>query len=156
MKFSIILALACASLAACTPQVAPVGSGSTPPPGSAPPGSPPYQLPMSVEDSVAPAVSESALLTDKAIYAAEAIYNVPAFAYAELYTKGKLTPELKALAKPKLTAAYAALKTARLAYCFVGSPKECVRNPETFVKAVADIAVYANQASAVLPKPAVK
>jgi hypothetical protein len=51
----------------------------------------------------------------KALYAAEAAYNVPAQAYVTLNRAGKLSPELKARAKPVLQQAIAGLKLARQA-----------------------------------------
>ena len=53
---------------------------------------------------------------EKAWYAAEAAYNVPAQAYVAANSHGLLTPALKAVLKPKLQAAYQALKAARAAY----------------------------------------
>lgn len=51
----------------------------------------------------------------KALYAAEAAYNVPAQAYVTLNASGKLSPEVKAKAKPILQQAYQGLKLARQA-----------------------------------------
>jgi hypothetical protein len=65
----------------------------------------------------APAVDLSQTAIDeKALYAAEALYNVPAQAYVDADARGKLTPEMKAVLKPKLADAYKALLAIRVAY----------------------------------------
>ena len=53
---------------------------------------------------------------EKAWYAAEAAYNVPAQAYLAANSHGLLTPALKATLKPKLQTAYLVVKAARTAY----------------------------------------
>lgn len=57
-------------------------------------------------------ISEAA---QKALYAAEAAYNVPAQAYVTLNRSGRLPPDVKAKAKPILQQAYSGLKLARQA-----------------------------------------
>ena len=68
----------------------------------------------------APPAPASALqataIDEKALYAAEALYNVPAQAYVVADTNGQLSPELKATLKPMLTDAYKVLVAARAAY----------------------------------------
>lgn len=51
----------------------------------------------------------------KALYAAEAAYNVPAQAYVTLNRSGALSADLKAKTKPLLQQAYQGLKLARQA-----------------------------------------
>lgn len=62
--------------------------------------------------SGATAVSEAA---QKAIYAAEVAYNVPADAYVRLNRQGALPADVKARVKPLLLQAYQGLKLARQA-----------------------------------------
>lgn len=62
--------------------------------------------------SGATAISAAA---QKALYAAEAAYNVPAQAYVTLNRAGRLSPALKAQTKPLLQQAYQGLKLARQA-----------------------------------------
>ena len=57
-------------------------------------------------------ISEAA---QKALYAAEAAYNVPAQAYVTLNRSGRLPADVKAKAKPLLQQAYQGLKLARQA-----------------------------------------
>lgn len=56
------------------------------------------------------------VLDDKAMYAAEALYNVPASAYRSADTRGLIPAHLKAVIKPKLQTMGRVLKTARSAY----------------------------------------
>lgn len=62
------------------------------------------------------AVANATAIDEKAMYAAEASYNVIAQIYVTSEARGKLTPELKAAIKPILVSAYDALKLARAAY----------------------------------------
>ena len=55
-------------------------------------------------------------LDDKAMYAAEALYNVPADAYVVADNNGKLSPAIKEKAKLLLIKAYAVLEATRAAY----------------------------------------
>ena len=97
MKRLLLLAIASLSLTACATdgiQTIP----QAPPAASIPSGATP--------------ISEAA---QKALYAAEAAYNIPADAYVRLNASGRLTPALKAQAKPVLLQAYNGLKLARQA-----------------------------------------
>jgi hypothetical protein len=62
------------------------------------------------------AIANTTAIDEKAMYAAEASYNVIAQIYVTADVRGKLTPELKAAIKPVLVSAYNALKLARAAY----------------------------------------
>lgn len=53
---------------------------------------------------------------EKAMYALEALYNVPAQAYVTADQRGLINATLKAQLKPKLQQAYTYLKGARAAY----------------------------------------
>jgi hypothetical protein len=56
------------------------------------------------------------LADQKAMYAAEASYNIPAQAYLSANSRGLINADLKATLKPKLQTAYQWLKGARAAY----------------------------------------
>lgn len=60
-------------------------------------------------------VADQTLIDEKALYAAEIAYNIPAHAYVSANYSGLLTPELKAVLKPKLTTMYTMLKAIRAA-----------------------------------------
>lgn len=62
------------------------------------------------------AALQATTVDEKALYAAEALYNLPAQAYVSADARGKLSPELKAKLKPMLADAYKVLLTARAAY----------------------------------------
>jgi hypothetical protein len=62
------------------------------------------------------AVASATAIDEKALYAAEALYNVPAQAYVVADGNGQLSPELKAVLKPKLQEAYRVLLAIRAAY----------------------------------------
>lgn len=65
----------------------------------------------------APAAAlQATALDEKALYAAEALYNVPAQAYVVADGNGQLSPELKTKLKPMLQDAYRVLLAARAAY----------------------------------------
>ena len=100
MRLALVSALAL-TLAAC-------GAPATNPPNnsaSAPaPAASPTPAPM------------ACAVTADAMYAAEAAYNVPAHAYVTADAKGLLPATIKGQVKPYLTAAYDALKQARLYY----------------------------------------
>jgi hypothetical protein len=98
MRFkSFIGIFACLSLAACGPMVA-----TTQP------------EPISMASNCG--LASGTLADEKAMYAAEATYNVTAQAFLEANNTGKLSPALRDTAKTKLLAAYQALKLARVAY----------------------------------------
>lgn len=69
-------------------------------------------LPTAPVPSGATPISEVA---QKALYAAEAAYNIPAQAYVTLNRQNALPADVKAKAKPLLLDAYQALRAARLA-----------------------------------------
>jgi hypothetical protein len=55
-------------------------------------------------------------MDEKAMYAAEAFYNVPAQAYVKANSNGQLSPSLKATLKPLLIKAKELLDGVRAAY----------------------------------------
>jgi hypothetical protein len=59
--------------------------------------------------------SEKTLIDEKALYSAELLYNIPAHAYTSANYSNLLTPELKAILKPKLVTLYQMLKAVRSA-----------------------------------------
>lgn len=61
------------------------------------------------------AVLQGTTIDERAAYAAEALYNVPAQAYAVADGNGKLSPETKATLKPMLADAYKVLLAVRAA-----------------------------------------
>lgn len=56
------------------------------------------------------------VLDDKAMFAAEAVYNVPAQAYVSANSRGLVKPPLKATLKPMLVAMGDTLRLCRTAY----------------------------------------
>lgn len=65
----------------------------------------------------APATAlQATALDERALYAAEALYNVPAQAYVVADTNGQLSPQVKATLKPMLQDAYRVLLATRAAY----------------------------------------
>lgn len=60
-------------------------------------------------------VAEGTLIDEKVVYAAEALYNMPAHAYVTALEANQLSPTTKALVKPKLIQLYSLLKTIRAA-----------------------------------------
>lgn len=84
------------------------------------------------------------LTDEKAMIGAETAYNAPAYAYVQLDAAGKLTPAMKATAKPLLLKAYEYLTLARTA-----------RNTGAVCSFYSDVELassFANQAKAILPK----
>lgn len=59
--------------------------------------------------------AEGTLIDEKAVYTANAFYNVPAHAYVIANRNGQLTPALKAMLKPKLLAMYRLLAAVKAA-----------------------------------------
>lgn len=65
----------------------------------------------------APAAAfQATAIDERALFAAEALYNVPAQAYVVADTNDQLSPELKARLRPLLQEAYRVLVAARAAY----------------------------------------
>lgn len=138
---------ACDSAGSLNP---PVSNGSTPA-SPAEPGDRPLTLPMP-DGTAATAVSgdptrcglaSGTLVDERALYAAETAYNVPANTYVTFDTAGKLPASVKAVARPALVKAYAALKLARSAYA---------AGDVCGLKAYAETATsFANNAKALLP-----
>lgn len=60
--------------------------------------------------------TQNTVLDERALWAAEAAYNVPAQAYVRADQDGTLPASVKATVQPLLIKAYAALKAARSAY----------------------------------------
>jgi len=83
------------------------------------------------------------LADEKALYGAEAAYNVVADAYLTLDAKGQLTPSLKASARLKLLLAYDALKVARSA--------RLAANACTFGDAISQLGSLVGEVKAILP-----
>ncbi len=94
-RFRLIAFASCLALAACSAPLA--GTGST-------------------GGGTAPTGAASTAIDDKAMYAAEALYNVPAQAYVVANANGKLTPALKLKLKPLLIDGYNALVLVRAAF----------------------------------------
>ena len=126
MKKILFLALA---LSACAP-IAPIATVSVPPVAAN-------------SAAVACGLAAGTLLDEKALYGAEAAYNVPASAYVELDSQHLLSASVKASIKPLLINSFAALKVARAAYS-VGSA--C-----GYREAIANAISFGNQAKALLP-----
>ena len=59
--------------------------------------------------------ADGTLIDEKVLYAANALYNVPAHAYVTANRNGKLSPELKAALKPKLLTMYRLLQAVKAA-----------------------------------------
>lgn len=105
LKFAALLA--CASLAACQPP------GSTPSPATA---STSASGPSSPSGGVCRPLTGT-VVDERALYAAEAAYNVPAHAYVSAEGTGRLPANVKAVVKSLLQEAYRLLRLAREAYC---------------------------------------
>lgn len=86
----------------------------------------------------------STTLDEKALYAAEASYNVAATAYLEALENGLVTPAVKAQVKPMLVKAYEALKAVRVAYR--------AGNAANFSAQVAEVTRLTTSVRALLPK----
>lgn len=97
--------------------------------------------------AVAPPTGSTAIsaVAQKALYAAETAYNVPAQAYVALDARGALPADLKARAKPVLLAAYSALLAARKA-AKLGDSAGVIANAKT-------AQAQADTAAAILPPP---
>lgn len=59
--------------------------------------------------------TEGTLVDEKVVLSAEILYNVPAHAYVTALNKNQLTPEIKAIVKPKLVTLHALLRSVRAA-----------------------------------------
>lgn len=119
MRKLILFASCLALLGGCTP---------TPGPGTLPPDC---------------GITANTLADEKALYAAESVYNVAATAYLSFDETGLADPKVKARAQAALVQSYAALKVARDAYA-IG--RTC-----DFYTAVAKATNLANQAKSLLP-----
>lgn len=146
MKRHIGFALASALLvSACVTANAP----REPSPGSTtaafPPVSPVNPAAKPAEREQDCGLASGMVMDEKALYAVETAYNVPANAYVTFDAAGKIPPDLKAQVRPLLLKAYDALKVARGAYA--------VGNSCDFFTAVANVKYFANAAKALMPKP---
>lgn len=83
------------------------------------------------------------VLDEKALYAAEAAFNVPAQAYIAADEADLLSPEHKAAAKALLLKSYEALQLARKAYA--------VGDAATFAAKVVSAKAFAEQARVIVP-----
>lgn len=95
-----IAGAAALALAACAHNPGPSGPGSGSGPGA----------------TVDPPTSASEVLDERALFAAEAAYNVAATAYVAADSRDVLPPAVAARAQPLLAKAYVALRGARVAY----------------------------------------
>jgi hypothetical protein len=127
MKLFPLLLVAAMALSACSPN-APSSAGTNAPPAAA---------------SSSGGLLSHTVADEKAMYAAEAAYNVAASAYISADTRGLLSASVKAAVKPKLQAAYAALKTLRDAYA--------LGNTSNFSALYSNAVRLANDAKALLP-----
>lgn len=119
------LAAAICALAACQPAPAP-GNASEP--------------------IASAGLGDATVMDEKALYALEAAYNVPAHAYVTADAKGLLNDATKAKVKPLLVKAYDALKLARMAYA--------TGNSANFAEAKANVEDLSKRAAAILaPTP---
>lgn len=99
-------------------------------------------------DAVAVATSSTPLgdrtvMDERAMYAAEALYNVPAQAYVTADTRGLLTPAMRRAVRPVLVEARQVLLTVREAYR--------VGDATTFGQRVAALRALKERALALLP-----
>lgn len=133
MKHLILIAAAALGLTACQPTAPVTSNGDT----------------VTNQASAQPAANDcgltkGTLLDEKALFAAETAYNVPAHAYVTFDGTGKLPANVKAVAKPLLVQAYDALKLARTAYA---------AGDGCSLKRYSDLAVaLGNKAKGILPK----
>lgn len=88
--------------------------------------------------------AEQTLIDEKAMYAAEAAYNLAAEAYITADAVGALAPDTKAKVKPIFAKAYEALKAARTAYS--------LSNAASFYEQTALVKQLANEAKALIPQ----
>ena len=88
-------------------------------------------------------IAATTAVDDRAMFAVEAAYNVPAHAYVTADANGLLTPAVKAQAKPLLLQAYEALELARAAYQ--------AGNAAGFEAQAAAVQDLANRANALIP-----
>lgn len=95
-----------------------------------------------VEAPTSGGVTAGTVIDEKAMYAAEAAYNVAANAYVTADGNGLLSAATKAKVKPYMLQAYDALKLARAAYKAGDSA--------VFVQQVARLNDYADMAKALL------
>lgn len=76
-------------------------------------------------------VGSGTLIDEKTLYAAEALYNVPAHAYVTADRNGHITPALRTQIRPKLITMYQLLKSMRAAKgtvnCDIDAMKELHR-----------------------------
>jgi hypothetical protein len=122
MKIAILAAMLLAS--ACTQTPAPVGNSTEPAP------------------SAPPQASNASVMDERALWAAEALYNVPAQAYVAADSRGALPVSVKTVAKAKLTQLYMALTVARTAYA--------AGNSKGFLEAVSNMKRLKSEVDVVL------
>ncbi len=121
MKIAILAAML--AVAACAQTPAPVSNATEPAPSAA-------------QASVSPVADEQAL------WAAEALYNVPAQAYVAADSRGVLPASVKSVVKPKLVRLYSLLKVARSAYT--------ARNSKGFFEAVSNMKLLKSEVDVML------
>lgn len=95
--------------------------------------------------AVATSFTQTSVVDEKALIAAETAYNVPAQAYLVANRHGLLTPALKGQIKPKLQMAKQALNLAREAYK-AGDAK-------TLGEQIGAVQRLASEARALIPTP---
>ena len=76
----------------------------------------PADLPGKIETTLNQPLGANTAIDEKALWNAEAAYNVPAAAYVSADRRGLLSADVKASIKPLLVKAYDLLKAARAAY----------------------------------------
>lgn len=91
------------------------------------------------------ALASGQTFDEKALWAAEAIYNGPANAYVNFDAAGQMPPALKAQVRPLLIKGYDALKAARGAYA--------VGDSCGFFDHVKTMTYFVSTAKALMPKP---
>lgn len=89
-------------------------------------------------------VVEDTLVDEKALYTAEAAYNIAASAYIAADTADLMKPEIKAKVKPLMVKAYAALLSARDAYLLL--------NASAFSEQVSLALKLSKEAAALIPQ----
>lgn len=70
-------------------------------------------VPMLGACNITEQIESASIVTEKAAYGAEALYNVPAHAYVTADGRGQIPATLKASLKPKLQSLYGLLLKAR-------------------------------------------
>ena len=142
-KFALIFGLL--SLSACTLPA------SQPPAG--PLDIPPPTLPYD-DAAIQPAPIPAASIETR-LRQAETAYNLASLAYIAAASTGQLTPATKATLQTILGNVYSALRTARVAACYLGTTPDanCVPNEAAFSAALDYLYATRDEANKRLPPP---